>query len=351
MNDAADNVTPNKSAIYVGVDVGGTSIKIGLIYESGKIIWYGNIPTHADREPADAIERVSTAIKSAFEQLDQSYDDLAAIGLATPGTMDIPAGMILEPPNLPGWRHFAIRQALGKATQKPVVFANDANAAAFGEYWLGSGTQYQSMLLLTLGTGVGGGIIVFEKTIDGANSLGGEIGHTIVDTSPHARICSCGQRGHLEAYASATAVTRRADEAIESGRETSLRCLVDDHQPLTALSICEHAEAGDAFANEIILDTADFLAIGILNAAHMLDPQGIILGGAMNFGGTETAVGKMFLERIRNEVKRMTFPVMRNKVHIDFALLGGKAGFVGAAGIARSMHQKSASIDLPGQPA
>ncbi len=338
---SSDNETP-AAPIFIGVDVGGTNIKIGFVSNDGEILHSGHIETQEELGPANAIERVAAEIKQVCAAKEISYDEIAAVGLGTPGTMDIPKGMILAPPNLPGWRYFPIRDALAEALGKPVAYTNDANAAAFGEYWLGSAQKYNSMVLLTLGTGVGGGVIISDWSIDGENSHGAEIGHSIVDTRPEARICGCGQSGHLEAYASATAVTKRTTEALAAGRVSSMQ-EIKNSGSVTALDVCQHAENGDALANEIILETADYLAVGILNVVHVIDPNAVVLGGAMNFGGDASSVGRKFIERIRTEVTRLTFPVIAENLKIEFATLGGEAGFVGAAGVARQMYKSQDS--------
>ncbi|MEE3220264.1 MAG: ROK family protein, partial [Planctomycetota bacterium] len=218
---------------------------------------------------------------------------------------------------------------------RPVAYANDANAAAYGEFWVGSGSQYPSMILLTLGTGVGGGIIVGDQTIDGVNSHGSECGHIIVDSRDDARMCSCGHRGHLEAYASATGVTRRAQEALDAGRESALREVRSSNIPLTAKQIHAAAEQGDALALEVVLETGRYLGIGITTLLHTIDPAAVVLGGAMDFGGRDNPVGRQFLDRIKEEVARRAFPVIAERIEIDFASLGGDAGYIGAAGVAR----------------
>ncbi len=338
-----------ETEIFAGVDVGGTNIKIGFVSDGGEVLLKTSIPTESERGPQDAIDRIAEAIERTIRESEFDSNQIVAIGLGTPGTMDIPKGMILEPPNLPAWRHFPVRDKLSEATGKPVTYANDANAAAFGEYWIGSGRQFESMVLLTLGTGVGGGIIVFDRTIDGVNSHGAEIGHTIVDASPDARVCSCGSLGHLEAYASATAVVAIATESIPSNPESLLAKTKSEQGQLTALAICEAAENGDELAIQIVEQTADHLAVGILNVAHTIDPEAIVLGGAMNFGGTDSPIGQRFLDRIRSETKRLCLPVVAEKLTIDFASLGGDAGFIGAAGIARSnIRNRNSNVEPSG---
>ena len=196
------------------------------------------------------------------------------------------------------------------------------------------------MVLLTLGTGVGGGIIIHDYNVEGEHSHGSELGHTIIDYNDDARICSCGQRGHLEAYASATAVEKRTQEALAGGAVSSLNNRLRDGEELTALLLHQEAEAGDELSLQIILETAMYLGIGITNFMHTIDPDAIILGGAMTFGEDENEIGRQFLARIKEEVHRRAFPIPAEQTHIGFASIGSFAGYLGAAGIARLMIRK-----------
>ena len=325
--------------LFAGVDVGGTGIKIGLVDDQGQTISATRIPTNQERGPEDAIRRMADTIEAQLTTAGIQRDELVAVGLGTPGTMDIPAGMILEPPNLPAWKHFPVRDALAEACQCPVGYANDAAAAAYGEYWIGTGQQYNSMVLLTLGTGVGGGIILGDFSLDGENSHGAECGHVLIESGPGARVCSCGQPGHLEAYASATAVVKRTLEALPDEPASSLNGRIDDENQLTTLVLYEEAVQGDALARRIVMETADYLALGILSLVHTIDPGIVVLGGAMTFGGSETTLGSEFLERIRLRFREQTFPVLAERTIIDFAGLGSAAGYIGAAGIGRLMYK------------
>jgi glucokinase len=269
-----------------------------------------------------------------------AISDLAAVGLCVPGTMDIPRGMFLQPHNLPHWHYFPIRDEVSQAFGLPTAFANDANAAAYGEFWVGSGKQYHSIVMLTLGTGLGGGIIIGDLSIDGENSHGSECGHIIVDTSAGARMCGCGQPGHLEAYCSATALVERTHELIAAGRTTSLNERISETSPLTALMIAEEADRGDSLSYEVIMELANWLGLGIVTLMHVVDPGAVILGGAMNFGGHDDPVGRRLLEQVRSVVRKHAFPIPAQKTTIDFALLGSDAGYIGAAGIARLQHHR-----------
>lgn len=333
-----DNASP---PFFVGVDVGGTSIKIGIVDDNGRTIGYSSFPTEDSAGIPVAVERMKQTIDALVRSSTISYDSVAAIGLGTPGTMDIPRGMILEPPNLPGWRNFPIRDELQKVAQKPVTYANDAGAAAFGEFWIGTGRKHDSIVMLTLGTGVGGGIIIDGKSIDGENSHGSECGHVTIDTSEDARMCSCGIRGHLEAYASATAIVKRCDEALVAGETSSLANVLARGEKISGLTIAKAAESGDGLALKLVLDTADFLARGMAIFMHTIDPSAIIIGGAMNFGGTHHPLGIKFLERVRAAIRKIAFPICAQNTVIEFASLSGDAGYIGAAGMARESFYKS----------
>ena len=334
-------VSEAQPPFFVGVDVGGTNIKFGLVDDAGQTVAFSTRPTKVEEGPDQGVARMADAIRQLISLAGVESASVPRVGLATPGTMDIPAGMLLTPHNLPSWKHYPIRDKLAAACGIPVAFDNDANAAAFGEYWVGRGKDYGSMVLLTLGTGIGGGIIIDGHVVRGENSHGAECGHLIIDSRPDARVCMCGQPGHLEGYASATAVIRRTIEALEAGAETSLREPWQAGEEIEPILLYNHAKQGDRFSLDMILETAMYLGVGITSFLHVIDPHAVVLGGAMNFGGWEDDIGRKFHQRIRAEVQQRAFPVLAEKTVIDFASLGGDAGYLGAAGIARSEHARS----------
>src|SRR6478609_7129573 len=334
------DVTCAQRPLFLGFDVGGTNIKLGVVDDLGRPLGHTKIVTEEDRGPRDAVKRARVAVDEMLAKLILSMSDIAAVGLCVPGTMDIPRGMFLQPHNLPHWHYFPIRDCVAEAFEKSVSFANDANAAAYGEFWVGSGRQYHSIVLLTLGTGVGGGIIIGDLSIDGENSHGSECGHIIVDNTPTARMCGCGQPGHLEAYCSATALVERTHDLIAQGRSTSLTQRIGDTSQLTALMIAEEADRGDSLSFEVIMELATWLGLGIVTLMHTIDPGAVILGGAMNFGGHEDSVGRRFIEHVRGVVRKRAFPIPAQRTVIDFAALGSDAGYIGAAGIARAEFHK-----------
>ena len=284
--------------------------------------------------PDAATERVAAAVREAVAQAGLRPEMIARAGLGSAGPMDLAKGILTDPINLPGWNDFPLRDRLSERCGWPVTFENDANAAAYGEYWVGAGRQLHSMILLTLGTGIGSGIILDSVVVRGRHSYGGESGHIVIDLANDARMCGCGRRGHLEAYASATAVIRRTKELLAAGRASSLARRLAEGAALTPKLVSAEAEAGDALAMEIVLETARYLAIGVVSLMHMFGPEGVFLGGAMTFGGRQRPLGLRFLAEVQAEVRRLALPALAETA-IEFSLLGGDAGYIGAAGVAR----------------
>lgn len=338
---------------YLGIDLGGTNTKIGIVDENGTIVVKGSVPTHIQEGPAAACQRIAAGVDSILAEAGLQRSDITKAGLASAGPMDIPGRRLLQTANLgEKWKYCPIADMMSEACGIYVEFANDASAAAFAEFWVGKGKEAKkrqitpegavvldkpitSMVLLTLGTGIGCGIIINRMVYDGEHSQGGEYGHAIIDTTPNARVCGCGRPGHYEAYGSATAVIGRTKDLIDSGVETSLAARRADLDTIGAKVVAEEAQKGDAAAMQIILDTAKFLAIGIATLMHTIDPDAIYIGGAMTFGGNESELGRKFMQAIRDEIKIRALPTCSACTIVDFADLGGDAGFIGAAGIAK----------------
>lgn len=320
---------------FVGVDLGGTNIKAGVVDDLGRTLSYLSIPTEIRKGVEDGTRRMGAAVQKVAAEAGLKIAEIARVGLGSPGEMDIPTGMLVKPVNLSGWNNYPLRDKLAEHCGVPVTFENDGNAAAYGEFWVGSARDYKSMVLLTLGTGIGTGIIIDDVVIQGAHSCGGECGHIIIDCNEDARLCGCGQRGHLEAYASATAVIKRAQEALDAGRSSSLIERLAAGAKLTPKLIAEEAEKCDELSHEIIDETARYLGIGIVNILHTVDPESVLIGGAMTFGGKKSELGRRFLKKIEAEIRRRALLLPAQKTALDFAALGGDAGYIGAAGVAR----------------
>lgn len=324
------------AAIYAGIDIGGTNIKIGLVDDNAQTLAYESIPTEQENGPEDAARRANQALGRLAKTAGIVHSDITAVGLASPGPLDLNTGRLLCPGNLPAWHNVPLKQMYADVVGLPVHYANDANAAAYGEYWAGAGNKYNSIVMFTLGTGVGGGIILGEEIINGAHSCGGELGHILIDSSDKAPLNSLGVRGTLEGYCGSYGVVGRAQAAIaDRFVDTSLRDSVEGGEELTPLLVANAAEAGDQVATKVVMDTARYLAIGIVSAIHSVDPEAVVLGGAMNFGGAGHSLGERFLAEVRSQAQSRMIPSLRDKTVIEFAELGGKAGYIGSAGIAR----------------
>ncbi len=320
--------------VFLGIDLGGTNIKAGVVADDGKIIARTSVPTEREKGPDNGVARMVAATNRVLRSSDLELKQISAVGLATPGPMDIPGGTLLKPTNLPGWENFPVRQALADRLDRPTILQNDANAAAYGEYWSGSARDARSLIFYTLGTGLGGGIIIDGRIIEGMHSHGSECGHVILEID-NGRYCSSGQYGMLEAYCSGTALLRLFDEAVQSGRQSSVTDRLDDLTPLSPLLIAEAAEQGDELSNELIIEMARCLGAGITSAVHVIDPEIVLLGGAMTFGRHGTELGRRFLQRVTEEFQGRAFPTLAREITIEYATLGGDAGFIGAAGCAR----------------
>lgn len=303
---------------------------------------YEAIPTREAEGAPAAMQRIAQTVTETENRLGVS-NQTRAIGLGAPGPMDLPKGLLVAPPQLPSWWGFRIVDSLTKLLGRPIYFLNDANAAAFGEFWIGTGRNSDSMILLTLGTGVGGGIIVDGELVNGINSFGSECGHILVDPSATARLCAWGGgRGQLEAYASASGVVCRTRDRLTDGAQSSLSGLLGGtDSELTARKVYEAAQQGDALALEIVDETARWLGIGVTSLVHALDPGVVTLGGAMNFGGSGCPIGDRFLSGIINEFKRRTFENVFAGTSIAFATLGADAGYLGLAGYAKKQVTKT----------
>jgi len=303
----------------------------------GRTLAFESIPTCEEAGPQQAVDRMAESAMKLSAKLGVGIPQIGRVGLGSPGTMCLKTGYLLEPPNLPRWHRFPIRDALSKAVGRPVSFVNDANAAAFGEFWIGTGASHQSLIMFTLGTGVGGGVIHEGKLINGVNSFGSECGHMIVDSSPDARLCVWGGgRGELEAYSSASAVAARAQQLANEEVSGPLVQLWKQRGRLSAKDVYLAAKNDDPLACRIIRETAFYLGIGIATAVAVIDPGLVVLGGAMDFGGAECPIGRRFLKAVVAEFRQRAFKNVIEGTRIDFASLGGDAGYIGAAGIAKA---------------
>jgi len=311
---------------YIGVDLGGTNIKAGLVTENGKVVERTSIPTEPDGGPDHVIGRIAEAAEIVRKAGGVSKDLVGGVGIGSPGTLDIKAGVVRFPPNLPGWRNVPVVERFTAITGLKAVLENDANAAAYGEFWAGAARDVHSMVMFTLGTGVGGGIIIDDVLVHGNTDSAAEIGHITIEAN--GRKCPCGNWGCLEAYASANSMARRFVEAVDAGEPSSLADKARGNGKITSKMIYEAAVAGDELANRIFRETGNYLGIGIVNMLHTLNPARVVLSGGM------IAAGDMLMRPVRETVEKRAIPDVRRNCDIVFATLGEDAGFIGGAGCA-----------------
>lgn len=320
---------------YLGIDVGGTNTRAGVVNGQGEPVGdVQQVKTDADLGPDVGLDRIEEAARAAIRGAGLEPADIRAIGLATPGPMDMKRGVLLAPSNMPEWKCVPVREETSRRLGRPTWLQNDANAAAYGEFWVGGARDAESLLFWTLGTGVGSGIIIDGEIVTGANSIGSECGHIIIDMDGPRVHPGTKQRGTLEAYASARAIVARCEEALAAGRTSSLTARIEEGVELTPRLINEEGEKGDELAIELIMETARYLGIGTVSVMHTIDPEMVLFGGAMTFGADTTPMGRKFLARIKQEIRERAFPACAENTIVNFATLGGDAGYIGAAGCA-----------------
>jgi glucokinase len=314
----------------VGVDLGGTNIVVGLLpIEGGDVIGLRTLPTDPGRGAKFVVDRiigmVEDVIKRGLHETGADRSAIAGVGIGSPGPLDRAAGVVINTPNL-GWRNFPLRDLVSNGVGLPATLDNDANCATYGEWWLGAGRDVDTLVGLTLGTGIGGGIVLQGRIYHGVSDVAGEIGHMTIDST--GRKCKCGNYGCLEAYASGPAIALRAVEGIEAGVETSLTEMVNgDFHKLTAATVYEAAVEGDAYATEVMKDTARFLGAGVGNIINVLNPEMVVIAGGV------TRAGEHLFGPLRAEVRRRAFRSAEERCRIVSAELPGTAGVVGAAAV------------------
>jgi len=301
------------SEIFVGLDVGGTNVKIGLFDSELTMICKTSITTEADMGPEVVINNMSQAVKELLAEAGFSLQDIVAVGIGTPGPAKYSEGIIIRSTNMPKFKNTPICKMLNERLGAPVVFDNDANVACWGEYSVGAGKGVKDIVFFTLGTGIGGGIVSNGELVHGCDENGAELGHMII--YPDGRSCNCGQKGCVEAYASAASTARRATEAIEAGAESSLKQVLDEK-------------------GEITDGTAEALAITCINMLHTTEPKRIIFTGGM------IAAGDVLLNRIKEFFDKHIWTLKKEAVEICFAMLGEDTGIIGAAALARHAKQQ-----------
>lgn len=314
----------------IGIDLGGTFIKFGLLSDKREASETFQLPT-----PSNAQEVVARMIAGARQVMTRDgleTKDVVGVGIGAPGPADLANGIIIDSPNIPSLRNFPIRDAVSKGLGLPAVLENDANAAGYGEFLCGAAKGTRNMVLLTLGTGIGSGIVVDGKVLHGSHGIGAELGHMIVQ--PEGEMCGCGQRGCLERYSSAHYLARYATSLVKDGRPSSLGAKVSRGELINARDINDARKAGDELAAEVWDRGAYYLGIACASICRIFDPEIIVLGGGM------AAAGEDILQPVRRHFKSQDWTLTANLTQVGIATLENEAGFIGAAGVAWDLFGK-----------
>ena len=319
------------STFAIGVDLGGTNLRIAAVDEHGTFLEKTSLDTQASRGRDFVITEMCEAIRATVNKIPSAT--LAGIGIGVPGIIDMATGMLRESPNLPGWHNYPVRDDIERRLGAKVILENDANAAALGEKWLGAARDHDDMLMLTLGTGVGGGVVLGGRVWHGMRGMAGEPGHITIE--PEGPPCPCGNRGCLEQYASATAVVRMAREAIAQGNSPALARASQENAEISAKSVYQMAVQGDNGAQQIYRHVGWALGSGLADLINLLNLPIYVIGGGV--ASAWDAFLPALLEEVRKRsfVYRATAPEESSgsgkKTTITGALLGGDAGLFGAA--------------------
>jgi glucokinase len=303
----------------VGVDVGGTKIAAGLVSPEGELLSEVRYPT------ANVREQLLSTIAEAIMEVKRGYE-VGGVCLAVPGFILARENKVLSAANLEAIEGIPLKDELGDRTGLPVTVENDANAAAWGEFRFGAGKDVDDMVFVTLGTGVGGGVISHGVLLRGARGMGGELGHITVQ--PAGPRCGCSNRGCLEALASGTAIERRAREVADKRPHSALRRLAAEREPLGG-DVLDLARKGDEAAIEVLREAGTWLGIGFATFINIFDPEVIAIGGGVS------EAGDLVLEPARRELQLRSHSPSRDLVEISASTLGAEAGMAGAAALAR----------------
>lgn len=322
-------------SFVIGVDLGGTKFAAGAVSDDGTRQYaFAAEPTLPERGADDIVARmgrlVERVIAGTIAETRAARTDFIGVGIGAPGPLRRADGMVVVAPNL-GWRDYPLRDHLAAVTGLPTTLDNDANCATLAEWWAGAARGANTVVGMTIGTGIGGGLIIDGRLHHGSNDVAGEIGHTTIETA--GRRCKCGNYGCLEAYASGPAIADRAREALDSDGASVLRSVTNgDLAALTAEHVYDAARGGDDVAREVVRDTARYLGVGVANLLNVINPDVVVLAGGV------TQAGELILVPLRAEVRRRAFRPAVEAARIVPGMLGGRAGVIGAAATFLAEH-------------
>ncbi len=310
----------------IGVDVGGTNVKIALVSDKGKIIYSNSIPTRAEMGYEHTINSMKDAIRDLLKETKMKPSDIEGVGFGFPGQIDCKKGIVRLAPNIPGWVDIPIASIMEKEFGIPTRVDNDVRTATLGELNYGAGVGCENLVCITVGTGIGSGIVLNGKLVRGANNAAGELGHIKLNMQG-GPLCGCGDRGCLEAYASGPSIVAMAEEYIRGGKSTKYRELANPD--ITPYIVAVAAKEGDPVARQIFRIMGEYIGMGLTSVVNLLNPEKIIIGG----GVAES--GDILLEPIRETIAKRAMTIQR-QVEIVPAQLGNTAGVIGASLLIKS---------------
>ena len=322
-----------REQFIVGIDLGGTNIAAGVMPTDGtREIAMRMVQTRAEEGAEAVVDRIAALVEDVIAQTQLETGavrtDFLGVGIGSPGPLDRARGVVIVTPNL-GWRDFPLRDEVSSRVNLPATLDNDANCATIGEWWCGAAKGGRNVVGLTIGTGIGGGLILDGKLYHGASDAAGEIGHTTIDST--GRRCKCGNYGCLEAYTSGPAIAERAREVLEGDDRSLLTEMVDgDLKKITAQTVFEASKRGDRVALDVVRDTAHFLGVGISNLINIFNPDTFVIAGGV------TQAGDLLFDPLRAEVRRRAFRPSVEACRIVPGALPLSAGVVGAVATFRA---------------
>ena len=311
----------------IGIDVGGTNVKIALVNEKGNIIYSNSIPTRAEMGYEYTINNMKEAIAELIKETKSDKKSIEGIGFGFPGQIDYKKGVVRLAPNIPGWVEVPIAEIMEKEFGIPTRVDNDVRCAALGELNYGAGIGCENLICITVGTGIGSGLIINGKLVRGASNAAGEIGHIKLDMHG-GPLCGCGDRGCLEAFASGPSIVAMAEEYIKGGKSTKYRELANPD--ITPYIVSEAAKQGDPVAKRIFTIVGEYIGIGLASVVNLLNPEKIIIGGGV------AAAGDLLLNPIKENLIKRAMPIAGSAVEIVPAQLGNSAGVIGASLLIKS---------------
>lgn len=315
----------DKAKYCIGIDFGGTNVRFCLLDTQWRL--EGVLQLATASSPQDIVSQMVCGAQKLMADHGLGKQDIAGVGIGSPGPLDLAEGVIYGTPNIPGMEDLPLRDLVAEGLDLPATLENDANAAAYGEYLCGAGADSQNMVLLTLGTGIGSGIVMDGRILHGSHGIGAEIGHMIVE--PGGEQCGCGQQGCLELYCSAGHIARKAKELIEQdGQQGLLAAVFNQTGQITAKDIQEAVVADDELACELWDGAAKYLAIACVNICRIFDPDQIVLAGGM------TNAGEHLTTPLMAHFEKLHWSLTDIVTKIDIAALAKDAGVIGAAGVA-----------------